>query len=374
MSKKVAIIISPNWRDYGKKYLADCLESVRKQDWTGESKIFLIDNESSEESYGFMVNEAQRVLGNTHPGASRHLSQEGNTPPFFEIIRNKNNDGFARGNNVAMQRALDEGFDYIILFNMDTEVDQSAVSELVKMAESDEKIGAVQARLMLYSDKNKINSLGNQMHFLGFGYCEGFNLVYEKSILAKSNKIFYPSGASVLYRAAALKEIGLFDEEFWMYGEDLDLGWRLWLGGWRCVLAPEAVVYHKYEFSRSIRQIYWMNRNRLLAILKNYHGLTLAVLAPAMLLMEFFLLIVSVPNGWWRDAGRLYSYFLRPRTWRYLASSRREVQKRRKIKDREIARLIIGEVKYQEINSGLQAAGNFFFNLYWQIIKRIIVW
>ena len=83
-----------------------------------------------------------------------------------------------------------------------------------------------------------------------------------------------------------LKEVGLFDEEMWMYNEDQDLGWRVWLAGYKCVLAWDAVIYHKYEFSRSISKYYWMDRNRNLSIFKNYHFLTLILIFPAWLAME----------------------------------------------------------------------------------------
>ena len=183
MPKKVAIIISPNWRDYAEKYLAECLESLRRQDFPGEFKIFLVDNESSEESMALL-----KKIVETH---GMRLDESGkNNPPYLqnpptplfergqggqiEIIRNKNNDGFAKGNNDAMKLALAQDFDYIVLFNMDTVIEENCVSELVKVAERDEKIGAVQARLMLYPEKEKINSLGNLTHFLGFGYCLGY--------------------------------------------------------------------------------------------------------------------------------------------------------------------------------------------------------
>jgi len=81
---------------------------------------------------------------------------------------------FAKGNNDAIKIALAQEFDYIILFNMDTVIEPNCVSELVKVAETEDKSGAVQARLMLWPDKEKINSLGNITHFLGFGYTDGY--------------------------------------------------------------------------------------------------------------------------------------------------------------------------------------------------------
>ena len=157
MDKKVAVIISPNWRDYAEKYLADCIESIRGQDYQGEIKIFIIDNETSPDSFNFISK----------------------TVPEAEIILNKENDGFAKGNNDAMRLALMQGFEYIVLFNMDTEVSSSCVRKLVGVAEKDERIGAVQPRIMLHQKKDTINSLGNSAHFLGFGYCLGYKEKFE---------------------------------------------------------------------------------------------------------------------------------------------------------------------------------------------------
>ena len=96
MFKKAAIIISPNWRDYAKKYLSDCAESIRAQDYNGEMKVFITDNETSEESYKFLREKL----------------------PDAVIHRNKNNDGFAKGNNDCMRLALRARYDYIFLVSI----------------------------------------------------------------------------------------------------------------------------------------------------------------------------------------------------------------------------------------------------------------
>lgn len=353
MSKKAAIIISPNWRDYAEKYLADCLDSLRKQDWVGESKIFLIDNETNNKSFAFLKDMA----------------------PDCEIIRNIDNAGFAKGNNVAIKKALAQGFEYIILINMDTIVEQGCIRGLIEVADSDDKIGAVQARLMLWPDKEKINSLGNKTHFLGFGYCEGYDDKFPISNFQFSIKdIAYPSGAAVLFKANVLREIGLFDEEFWMYNEDQDLGWRVWLAGFKCVLAPSAVVYHKYEFSRSIKKYYWMDRNRILVMLKNYHWLTLILIAPAFLVMEFGLFIFSFKTGWLKQKISVYKYFFNFQKWGYILNARRASQSLRKRKDRDIIKMFSGRIWYQEVGDWKLRLINPVFELYWKIAKRIIVW
>ena len=75
-------------------------------------------------------------------------------------------------------------------------------------------------------DTEKINSLGNITHFLGFGYCRSYNQNLSQEKFNNLSDICYASGASVLLRVSVLRQVGLFDEEFWMYNEDQDLGWR----------------------------------------------------------------------------------------------------------------------------------------------------
>jgi len=349
--KKVAIIISPNWRDYAKKYLADCAESIRKQDYQGEMKIFITDNETSPESFNFISKTVSRA----------------------EIILNKENDGFAKGNNDAMRLALMQGFEYIVLFNMDTEVDKSCVSNLVKTAEENEYAGAIQPRIMLFRNRDTINSLGNSTHFLGFGYCLGYREKFNDNN-DKLRDIFNFSGAAVLLKSNVLKKIGLFDEEYWMYNEDQELGWRIWLAGFKCVLAPEAVVYHKYEFSRSSKQFYWMDRNRILAILECYKIPTLILIFPAFLVMEIGLILFSLKTGWFKEKIKVWKYFFNPAKWRYIYRARKRNQSLRKIKDSDMVPMISGKIWYQEVDDWKLRLINPVFNLYWRITKLIIFW
>jgi len=355
MDKKVAIILI-NYKDYARKYLSDCIASIRKQDYQGELRIFIVDNQTSPESFEYLSKEV----------------------PEAEIILNKDNDGFAKGNNDAMKLAINQGCEYIALFNMDTIIAADCVKQLIKVAESDDKIGAVQARLMLWPEKDKINSLGNVTHFLGFGYCLGYREKIKSQSCLGSVKIkdfiCYPSGAAVLFKIEVLKRVGLFNEEFWMYNEDQDLGWRIWLAGFRCILAPDAVVYHKYEFSRSIKKYYWMDRNRILVIFKNYHLLTLLLITPACLIMELGLLMFALKGGWFKEKLKVYQYFLIPSKWFYLWQARKQTQKLRKVKDKDIVKMITGKIWYQEIDDVRLRLVNPVFDLYWRIVRHFIIW
>lgn len=349
--RKIAIILI-NYRDYAKKYLKDCIDSIKSQKCDCSFNIFIVDNETSQESYNIL----------------REIT------PEAEIIRNLKNDGFAKGNNGAIRLAINRGFDYIVLFNMDTIIDKSCLSNMVEQAEADEKVGAVQARLMLWPDKEKINSLGNITHFLGFGYCLGYDEEIEKYKFKIKNSICYPSGAAVLFKTQVLKNVGLFDEVFWMYNEDQDLGWRIWLAGYKCVLASKAVVYHKYEFSRSIKKYYWLDRNRILSVLKNYRFFSIILILPAFIIMEFGLLFFSFSNSWLKEKLKVYQYFLKLENWRDILNKRKKVQKLRKVRDKEIIKMFSGEIWYQEISGKKLKIANYFFSAYWRIIKFLIRW
>ena len=350
MQKKAAIIISPNYKDHARRYLRDCLESLRRLDWRGEMKIFITDNQSTESSLAYLTE----------------------TAPEAEIIRNEGNDGFAKGNNDAIRLALQQGYDYLVLFNMDTIVESDCISHLVKTAESDRTIGAVQARIMLWPDKNRINSLGNVIHFLGFGYCEGYGKDFSSFNLQSVGDICCPSGAAVLYKKEVLETTGLFDEEFGMYNEDHDLGWRIWLAGRRCVLAPQAVVYHKYEFTGDSRKYYRLDRNRILGMIKNYQFSTLFFISFAFIFMELGVLLFAFQKGWFKDKLKVYQYFLSWKHWQYILAARRKSQAIRRVKDRDIIGMFSGRIWYDEIGDWKLELANAVLKSYWNAVKRIL--
>jgi len=268
--------------------------------------------------------------------------------------------------------ALRKGYDYLILFNTDTTVEDDCISHLVRAADSDGAIGAVQARLMLWPEKDKINSLGNVTHFLGFGYCDGYREEWSRHSFTVIRDICFPSGAAVLYKKELLEKTGLFDEEFQIYNEDQDLGWRIWLAGWRCVSAPQAVVYHKYEFSANPRKYYWLDRNRTLTIIKNYQLTTLLLISPAFVFMEIGLLLFAFQKGWFKDKLNVYKYFLNRKNRQYILNARRKSQALRLVKDRDIIGMFSGMIWYDEVGDWKLRLANQIMNIYWHIIKWIM--
>ena len=350
MSTSLAIIISPNYRDYASKYLADCVKSLRQQS-NQDFDLFLVDNETTLESFSLLKTIA----------------------PEAQIISCEKNEGFAGGNNAALKEVLKGEYSLVFLVNMDTVLKDDCIDQIIKKVDQYPEAGAFQARLMLHPQTELINSLGNETHFLGFGYSKGYKDKFS-STHNTIKEIAYPSGAAMLLRVGALRKVGLFDEEMWMYNEDQDLGWRLWLVGYTCLIIPSAVVYHKYEFSRSIQKYYWMDRNRIITIFKNYHWLTLVLILPAFIVMELGLLLFSFQSGWLGEKLKVWKYFFSLSNWKKILVKRHQIQRSRTVSEKKILSLLTGRIWYQEIGSWKLRIANIIFGIYWKIIKILVVW
>ncbi len=282
---------------------------------------------------------------------NRKLSSLKNNLPEVRIHEPHANLGFAGGNNLVMQWALQEGSDYVYLLNPDTEIMPQALSEAVKVAEAQKNVGSVQSLLIRGDNQTQINSRGNALHFLGFGYCVGDHDSLE-SAPAEPTLVGYPSGAGVLIPSSALKEAGLFDETLFAYHEDLDLGWRFMLMGLNNYLAPKSRVIHHYEFSRSISKWHLMERNRILVVLKNYKLLTLIFLFPALLATDIAIWAFAVKGGWFKQKLKANLFFLKPSMWSYIFKARARLAQIRRAPDYLILPRMTYKIEYQELKSG----------------------
>jgi len=348
--KKIAVVVVTH---NASRYLDDCFGSLEAADRSGlDVDIIVVDNASTDDT-------------------AARLRQ---AYPSVRVMANQKNLGFAGGNNVGIKAALEEGADYVYLLNHDTEASLDFLTEAVKVAEADEKIAAVQSLLLLHPEKDLINSAGNAIHFLGFGYCRDYRRPAAAWRHTGIREIAYASGAAVLYRAEALRQVGLFDEELFLYHEDLDLGWRLRLAGFSNVLAPHSIVYHKYEFSRSIAKYYFMERNRYIVLFKNLRFWTLALLLPWLLLSEAALFLAALRSGWWRQKLRVYLYFLNPCAWLRLSRERAKVAALRQVGDREIVRLFSPAIEFQDVSGPFtRYVANPLMALLWGALRLFIV-
>jgi len=201
-----------------------CLKSLKNLTYQNHS-IYLVNNDDAE-----------------------HLEILKIEYPFIIPIQNDSNLGFAAGNNIGIKKALlDARVGAVVMLNNDTEVRQDFLEPMVQ-----KNANMVAPRMMQYDDRNAIDNLGVTVYASGLP----FNRTSEQE------KLFCPSAGCALYSRELLEKVGLFDERFFAYCEDLDLGFRARLAGFKTAYAPDAVVYHKGSASTgklstfSVRQTY----------------------------------------------------------------------------------------------------------------------
>lgn len=217
VAQKTCVII-PNWN--GADLIRECLEALRAQ--TLAHTVIVVDNGSSDGS-----NEVVR----------REF-------PEVQLLEFPDNAGFAGGVNRGIAPALVQGAEYVVLLNNDAVADKRWLEELVSAAEANPKAGIVAAKIVT-QDGKKLDSTGDFYSIWGFPFPRGRGEADEGQYDgAAMRDIFAASGGASLYRAAMLREVGLFDERFFAYYEDVDLSFRARLAGWTIRYAPEASVRH----------------------------------------------------------------------------------------------------------------------------------
>lgn len=305
--------------------------------------------------------------------------------PRISYIYNDAWIGFAGNNNLGLVKAKELGCDYVHLTNEDTDVDPDYILRAVERAESDPKIAYVQSLILLGEERNKVNTVGNAFHYLGFGYSDGYKWTKEQALAhfeqekARGNKdleIGYASGAGVLCRISALDEMGLFDEKFFMYHEDTDSTLRARMRGWKTVVEPTSIIWHYYEFAKSKINYYWMERNRYVLMFSYYRLRTLIVLLPVMIVMDLGIWLFSIKGGWSDMKVKMFKEWFTADLWKWILTRRKDIQRIRTLSDREFLRFAVTGIAFQEEtvkNPLLDYIGNPILKAYWAIAKHLIV-
>ena len=210
---QVSIII-PNFN--GKQYLKDCLNSIKKQNFS-LYEVIIIDNGSTDESVEYIKDNYDE----------------------FTLIQNRENLGFATAVNQGIKASNAE---YVFLLNNDTELEVECVSNLLNCIDKDETIFAVSSKMIQNQNRNLIDDAGDEYTILGFTQKVGNNRSTE--FYQRKREIFSACAGAAIYRRNIFEIIGYFDENFFAYMEDLDISYRARIYGFKCVYCPEAVVYH----------------------------------------------------------------------------------------------------------------------------------
>ncbi len=305
------------------------------------------------------------------------LPRSGKDLPEIILWDDGKNEGFAKNNNAPMRDAIANGAEYIFLQNGDLRLAPDTITEAVAAAEKDKKIGSVQSLVMYWHDEEKINTSGGMMHVAGFGYARDNGKRGERGrgVLHTPEEIVYASGAAVLYRTSALQKVGLLEEGFFMYHEDLELGLRLKIAGYKNVLAPKSIAYHDYTFGGNRKKFVWMEAYRFVVLAAYLRVSTMLLLAPLWLAIEIGTVAMMARSGNIGIKLSAYATCCRPSTWKLAWTLRRRAQRLRVISDAELTRLWTGRIEAQEMsNPFLERVVNPVVDAIWHVMHTCILW
>jgi hypothetical protein len=176
----------------------------------------------------------------------------------------------------------------VVTLNNDTTVSEGWLAALVSAAESAPDIGMCASKMLFAHDPKTINSAGLCVDRLGIAW-DRLGGHHDQTEVSAPTEVFGPSGGAALYRREMLDQIGLFDEDFFAYLEDVDLAWRARYSGWRCLYVSQARVLHHHSATarrRSAFKSYHLGRNKVWTVLKNYPFRRLWAYVPLMIFYD----------------------------------------------------------------------------------------
>ncbi|HXV97794.1 MAG TPA: glycosyltransferase family 2 protein, partial [Anaerolineae bacterium] len=203
------------------EHLETCFRSLQQLIYpTDKLELILVDNASTDQSVAYVQTHFASV----------------------KLIVNDKNYGFSQGNNIGAAKAAGE---LIAFLNPDMRVDPRWLIELVKLLLEDTEVAAIGSKILNW-DGQQIDFAGGAANFYGYGYQTGRGQEASADFDQVMPTLFACGGAMVIRRQLFL-EVGGFDEDFFAYYEDLDLGWRLWVLGYKVFLAPASITYHHHH-------------------------------------------------------------------------------------------------------------------------------
>ncbi|MDD1719681.1 MAG: glycosyltransferase family 2 protein [Methanoregulaceae archaeon] len=228
----------------GKRYLTDCFAALQEQTFR-DFEVILVDNASSDGSAEFV----------------------GSNFPWVILVRNQENRGYAGGVNTGIRAA---GGEFILTLNNDTIPERDFVERLVRPFSQSEDVGMCASKMLL--PDGRINSTGICVSRSGASWDRGREMP-DDGRFDREGEVFGPCAGAALYRRKMLEQIGLFDEDFFLFMEDVDLALRARMSGWRCIYVPTARVFHYHGGTAGVGSdcaVYYGNRNIIWYPFKDY--------------------------------------------------------------------------------------------------------
>lgn len=313
MWAKITVVIV-NWN--GERFLERCLSALLTQT-VAPHEIILVDNASSDAS----LDIARRF-------------------PTVRLLAQKENLGFARGNNLAI-RVVSAESQWIVLLNPDAFAEPRWLEALLAVAQANPGFDFFGSKLVTAADQAVLDGTGDAYHLSGLVW----RTAHGVPVLALGEsecEIFSPCAAAALYRRSVFEKVGGFDEDFFCYVEDVDLGFRLRLAGYRCLYVPQSVAHHVGSGTtggqHSDFSTYYGHRNLVWTFVKNMPGVLFWLLLP----MHVALNLVSILWFVLRGQGAVILRAKRdallglPKMWR----KRQQIQKTRVASIRDISRVL----------------------------------
>ncbi len=280
------------------------------------------------------------------------------------VIETGENLGFAGGCHAGARATRAP---LLLFLNPDSQPQPDCLRRLRRASAEHPDWGAWQAAVLL--DEARINTSGGVIHYLGIGWAGDCERAISE-LPAHDREVAFPSGAAMVVRRETWRATGGLEREYFMYGEDLDLGLRLWLAGQRVGVVPGARVIHRYEFDKGTAKWFWLERNRWRTVLSVYPAAVLALAMPALLAAELGLLALAAREGWLGAKLRAQAATIAglPRT----LARRRAIQRARRIGAREFS-----EQLTSSLDSPYLAAANTPLlrvpqAIYWSLARRIL--
>lgn len=278
MDKPRVVIVILNWN--GWKDTIECLESLYQINYP-YYEVIIVDNNSSDNS----INKIEEYCNGKIVIKSPFFEYKNSNKPIkysivstneekvssgkLILIKNKENVGFAEGNNIGIRYALKSlDPDYILLLNNDTVVDKNFLVEMLKVSENDNKIGITGPKIYYYDEPNKIWFAKGK---ISWKFCRGLNTGYNEIDSGQHDQISemeYASGCAFLIKREIIDRIGLLDKRFFLYFEEIDWTLRVSRLGYKSVFVPKGKVWHKVSKSgggiKGKIGLYYITRNRWL--------------------------------------------------------------------------------------------------------------
>jgi len=336
--KKVTAIIV-NWND--KDVIVECIQSLLDQN-RNKIDIIVSDNGSKDGSVEFIRKRF----------------------PSIKIIENGKNLGFGSAINRGL--GLAKG-DYLLFLNSDLKLHSKCVGELAKVLENDSNVGGTIPKILHIDQQNIINSLGVLINYTGIAYP---NLLGQKDP-GYQEPFESACGGIFMLKREVYETVGGFDEDLFLYHEDHDLSWRIRLAGWHLKVIPQAIMCHHYKFNKGILKYYSSEKNRLHILLKNMEVKTLALISPALIIVEFSQWFHAAINKWF--LLKMKSYFEILILLPSILTKRKKLKLLRKVSDKEITRVYKGTLAISGTNNPLLTyLLSPALNTYWKIIRHLI--